>query len=177
MTIGDVFDGLIAAVGVVVPTALGLVKWAKVKFETCESERAELRSIVTALQISMATAAPEWVRDNTGVIRSVSPEFVRMIGVRLGLHSKDFLGKSLSRIGGLSTDLPATLKELERRAAVHKYAIIMNVTFAPNLYVSIITMCINGVDSDPMYRAIFLPMDTVTPDAHLLTSDVVHKDR
>lgn len=163
MTTTDIIEGIITAGSVVVPTAIGILKWAKGRFDACEKERIDLQSMVTALQVSVAAAAPEWVRDSKGIIRSVSPEFVRVIGVRLDLHSKDFLGKHVSKVDGLSPSLPDILTTLEKMAATHKYAVCSYVEMAPGFHVTMIKMCIAGLDNDPMFRTIFLPVETIVP--------------
>lgn len=112
------------------------------KLMECENERTAICARVTALEArEMDGDLPSWTRCD-GVIISVSPAFLRLIGIPAGIpHSKDWVLKrfeDLASAGKISEQFVSAIPEMDRRAASHQMCVRSGIEITSDLKVTLV---------------------------------------
>ncbi len=126
--------------------------WASVskRFQTCEEDRKQLATRISALEIAQVGDVPKWIRDSHGIFQFVSPEFIRVFGAPYGLQMVNFIGKKFSDLP-FSPELVATLDKMDKEALQTMYASRHGVRISEGVTATIIKSVRMGQSGEVVY--------------------------
>lgn len=145
MDSGAFLTSVLAAVPSVA-TGMGVVL-ARVnkKIKECHDEKRDLADRILVLEVSQSGDFPRWVRNQDGVIMSVSPEFVRVFGATHGYKRGDLIGKKFTDLGAFSRELVETLASMDVEVLTgSNYATRHGVEISPGAYATILKTTVSS---------------------------------
>lgn len=130
-------NSIITSLPMIIAAAGWLHQTFSKKMKEVIAENDSLKKRVAVLEANQGDL-PRWIRDETGTVISVTPEFVRLFGTPLGYRQEDFIGKKLEELDKFSPDLIAVLQKLDLKALRQGYATAHGINLGGNLYATII---------------------------------------
>ena len=134
-----------------------LTSHLKQDHEVCQKHLDELRHRLSALELLASPDVARWVTAQNGIVQSVTPAFVRLVGTTYGYTATDFVGKHLRELDRLPAAMLDALRDLKAAAASHGSAGRSGVPVGPLLSATVIKSCQASATGELVFVSVAAP--------------------